>query len=61
MSHGSFLEVKRDAKLTVCPVWQKSTHAKQIEAALNETCKIITRCLRPTIVGKHQCLPFSQH
>lgn len=31
-----------------CPVWYNSTHAKQVDVALNETCRTITGCLRPT-------------
>ena len=31
-----------------CPVWECSTHAKKLEATLNETCRIITGCLKPT-------------
>ena len=32
----------------VCPVWERSTHANKLNAALNETCRIITGCLKPT-------------
>uniref|UniRef100_A0A803SZ68 Reverse transcriptase domain-containing protein n=1 Tax=Anolis carolinensis TaxID=28377 RepID=A0A803SZ68_ANOCA len=35
-----------------CPVWHKSAHAKQVDIALNETCRIITGCLKPTPVDK---------
>ena len=33
-----------------CPVWERSTHAKKIDPALNATCRLITGCLRPTPV-----------
>ena len=31
-----------------CPVWERSTHAKKLDARLNETCRMITGCLKPT-------------
>ena len=31
-----------------CPVWERSTHAKKRNATLNETCRLITGCLKPT-------------
>lgn len=31
-----------------CAIWGRSGHAKQVDAALNETCRLITGCLRPT-------------
>ena len=31
-----------------CPVWERSTHAKKINTALNACCRQITGCLRPT-------------
>ena len=31
-----------------CPVWERSTHAKTLDATLNETCRLITGCLKPT-------------
>ncbi|PZC71961.1 hypothetical protein B5X24_HaOG212107 [Helicoverpa armigera] len=33
-----------------CPVWGRSTHSKGVDVALNETCRIITGCLKPTPV-----------
>lgn len=33
-----------------CPVWYNSAHAKQVDIALNDTCRIITGCLKPTPV-----------
>ena len=30
------------------PVWERSTHAKKLDATLNETCRMITGCLKPT-------------
>lgn len=29
-------------------MWHRSAHAKQVDVALNETCRIITGCLKPT-------------
>ena len=31
-----------------CPVSERSTHAKKLDATLNETCRMITGCLKPT-------------
>jgi len=31
-----------------CPVWTSSTRAKKVDVAVNETCRIITGCLKPT-------------
>ena len=31
-----------------CPVWARSTHRKLVDATLNETCRLITGCIRPT-------------
>lgn len=31
-----------------CPVWKNSAHAGQVDIALNETCRLITGCLKPT-------------
>ena len=33
-----------------CSVWSRSAHAKLVDTALNETCRIITGCLKPTPV-----------
>jgi len=30
-----------------CPVWSRSCHAKKVDVALNETCRLITGCLKP--------------
>ena len=34
-----------------CPVWERSTHAKKLNATLNETCRMITGCLKPTNIN----------
>ena len=34
-----------------CPVWEKSSHAKKVDASLNDSCRCITGCLRPTNVN----------
>ena len=31
-----------------CPVCERSTHANKLDATLNETCRMITGCLKPT-------------
>lgn len=33
------------------PVWNRSVHARLVDTALNDTCRIITGCLKPTPVG----------
>jgi len=35
-----------------CPVWKASAHTKNIDIALNESCRILTRYLRPTEIHK---------
>jgi len=34
------------------PIWKASAHVKNIDIALNESFRIITRCIRPTKVHK---------
>ena len=31
-----------------CPVWCRSVHAKKVNISLNETCRIVTGCMKPT-------------
>ena len=31
-----------------CPGWARSTHRKLVDTTLNETCRLITGCIRPT-------------
>lgn len=31
-----------------CPVWSRSTHANKLDPTLNDTCRLITGCLKPT-------------
>ena len=33
-----------------CPVWERSSHAKKVDASLSDSCRCITGCLRPTNV-----------
>jgi retron-type reverse transcriptase len=35
-----------------CPVWHRSAHAGHVTSALNDTCRIITGCLKPTPLNK---------
>jgi len=39
-----------------CPVWSKSCHAKKVDIALNETCRLITGYLKPTPIPLVQVL-----
>ena len=34
-----------------CPVWERSAQAKKLNATLNETCRMITGCLKPTNIN----------
>ena len=36
----------------VCPVWERSAHAAKIDSALNNTCRRITECFKPTPLNK---------
>ena len=38
----------KDVAEYACPVWERSTHAKKVDTALNACCRQITGCLRPT-------------
>lgn len=35
-----------------CPDWMSSAHVKKENVAVNETCKIITGCIKPTSINK---------
>ena len=35
-----------------CPVWERSSHAKRVDASLNDSSRCITGCLRPTNVDR---------
>ena len=35
-----------------CPVWARSSHASKLDPELNDTCRSITGCLRPTNVAE---------
>ena len=45
---SSALALCYSAAKYACPVWERSTHAKKMDATLNETCRMITGCLKPT-------------
>ena len=53
-SHSNHTQVVRSSAMLLscrvhaCPVWERSTHAKKLDATLNETCRMITGCLKPT-------------
>ena len=53
-SHSNHTQVVRSSAICysaaeyVCPVWERSTRAKKLDATLNETCRMITGCLKPT-------------
>ena len=32
----------------LCPVWDRSAHASHLDPFLNESCRLITACLKPT-------------
>jgi hypothetical protein len=33
-------------------LWERSTHAKKIDTALNDACRIVTGCLKNTPIEK---------
>ena len=35
-----------------CPVWQMSSHAKQVDVAVNDMARLVSGCLKPTPVHK---------
>ena len=39
-----------------CPVWHRSAHVRHVDTALNESCRIITGCLKPAPVSKVRVL-----
>ena len=45
---SSALALCYSAAVYACPVWERSTHAKKLDATLNETCRMITGCMKPT-------------
>lgn len=57
---GAHPSTVRTSSLALCysageyasPVWHKSSHAKVVDIALNDTCRIITGCLKPTSLDK---------
>ncbi|KAJ8409277.1 hypothetical protein AAFF_G00234750 [Aldrovandia affinis] len=48
MSHFQDTHHKDKGKKYACLVWERSTHAKKLDPALNESCRCITGCLKPT-------------
>lgn len=61
---GANPQVLRITALALCysaaeyasPVWCRSSHAKTVDPALNEACRLVTGCLKPTPVEKVYCL-----
>jgi len=45
----------------VCLVWISSVHAKKVDVAVNETCRIITGCLKPTSINNEQTIHTMWH
>ena len=46
----SALALSYSAADYACPVWEHSAHAKRLDPVLNESCRLITGCLKPTNV-----------
>ena len=42
------LELSFSAAEYACPVWERSAHACHLDPVLNESCRLITGCLKPT-------------
>ena len=53
-SHSNHTQVVRSsatiysAEEYAWPVWERSTRAKKLNTTLNETCRMVTDCLKPT-------------
>ena len=50
MLRTSALALFYSAAEYACPVWEQSAHAKRLDPVLNESCRLITGCLKPTNV-----------
>ena len=48
MLRASALALSYSAAEYACPVWERSAHAKRLDPVLNESCRLITGCLKPT-------------
>lgn len=48
----SALSLAYDAGKYASAVWYRSAHAKQVDVTLNESARIVTRCLQPNPVNK---------
>ena len=48
---SSALALCYSAAENACPVWESSSHANKLDATLNETSRMITGCLKPTITN----------
>ena len=44
----SALALSFSAAECTCPVWERSAHACHLDPVLNESCRLITGCLKPT-------------
>ena len=44
----STLALSYSAAKYACPVWERPAHAKRLDSVLNESCRLITGCLKPT-------------
>lgn len=43
-----------------CPVWSRSSHAKKVDVSLNETCRLVTGCMKPTPIERlHKAAGFA--
>jgi len=57
---GADLMTMRITALALCyssgewasPKWSRSSHSKQIDVALNDTCRLVTRCMKATPADK---------
>ena len=44
---ASALALSYSAAEYACPIWERSAHAKRLDPVLNESCRLITGCLKP--------------
>ena len=55
--HATALALSFSTAEYAFPAWERSTHAKKLDPALNESCRCITGCLKPTNTNDLYILP----
>ena len=55
------LVLSYSAAESACPVWARSPYASRLDPELNDACRLVTRCLRPTNVEELYLLAGLHH